>query len=55
MADPEKRLDAEGILSHPWISSAENQDNNLEDVPKKISEYNAKRRLKRAGQAVLAV
>jgi len=36
-------------LEHPWILGYENPTDNLPEVPKKIKEYNAKQKLKKAG------
>lgn len=52
--DPKERLNADQILSHQWIVDLGN-NNNLSEVPAKIKEYTAKMRLKKAGQAIIAV
>ena len=54
VADPAERLNAEQILSHEWIVE-QGVNNCLDEVPSKIKEYNAKQRLKKAGQAIIAV
>jgi len=53
--NPEHRLNAEQILQHPWVVGEGTPKDNLPEVPKMIQEYTAKRRLKKAGQAIIAV
>lgn len=43
--DINKRLDADGIMKHPWID-AEQSKVELPQVTEKIREYNAKRRMR---------
>ena len=42
-------------MEHPWIVGEGNPDVNLVDIPEKIKRFNAKTRLKKAGNAVLAM
>ena len=53
--DPAKRLTAEQILSHPWLTSEDLQESDLPDVPENMKQYNAKRKLKNAGYAIIAL
>jgi len=53
VVDPYKRLDADGILKHPWIVGDVTPRKNLPTVSAKIKEFNARRRLKRAQLLVL--
>ena len=46
VTDPNKRLNAEGILKHPWIVGDVTPRKNLPTVTAKIKEFNARRRLK---------
>lgn len=46
VVDPAKRLNAEGILKHPWIVGDVTPRKNLPTVTAKIKEFNARRRLK---------
>jgi len=48
VVDPSKRLNAEGILKHPWVVGDVTPRNNLPTVTAKIKEFNARRKLKRA-------
>ena len=52
--NPAYRLDAEQILKHPWIVGEGTEDVSLEEVPKKIKEYNSKRKLKKAVNGIIA-
>ena len=52
--DPKNRLDADGILKHPWISGNKNPEKHMPNTLDAIKEFNAKRRLKRAGYMVIA-
>ena len=58
MQDPKLRLTAEQVLAHPWLSEAEtapsNDDGALVDVPTRLRQYNARRRLQQAGRGVIA-
>jgi len=53
VVDPYKRLNADGILKHPWIVGDVTPRKNLPTVSAKIKEFNARRRLKRAQLLVL--
>jgi len=44
--DPKKRLTAEDILAHPWITSESTPRTDLPKVTEMIKEFNARRRLK---------
>ena len=46
VVDPYKRLNADGILKHPWIVGDVTPRKNLPTVSAKIKEFNARRRLK---------
>jgi len=48
------RLDADALLLHPWISSGGCPDKNLPETQAKMKEFNARRKLKRAGYMVIA-
>lgn len=54
IVDHKMRLDADAILAHPWISGGGTADKNLPEVTAKLKEFNARRKLKRAGNMVLA-
>jgi len=54
--NPQERIDAEGILNHPWITNAEEvPEVDLTQVPPKLKEFNAKRRWKRGATAIIAL
>jgi len=53
--NPEERLSADEILQHPWIISADTPDKILDQVPIRVKEYQARRRLRKAGHAVMAL
>ena len=46
VADPAKRLDADGILSNTWIVGEKTPRKQLPHVTSKIREFNAKRKFK---------
>lgn len=52
--DPKERLNADQILAHPWIAGESTPRTELANVTDKIKEFNAKRRLKKAGYLVMA-
>jgi len=52
--DKASRLTSEQILSHPWMTQG-NKDVALNDTQRKIKEYNAKRKWKRATHSVMAI
>ncbi len=53
VVNPKNRLDADGIMNHPWITG-KNPEKHMPEILKAITEFNAKRRLKRAGYMVIA-
>lgn len=53
VTNPDDRPSAEEILEHPWLHSKPNVD--LPEVPQKIREFNARRRLRRAATAIMAI
>eukprot|EP01015_Nassula_variabilis_P017500 TRINITY_DN2767_c0_g1_i1.p1 TRINITY_DN2767_c0_g1~~TRINITY_DN2767_c0_g1_i1.p1 ORF type:complete len:309 (-),score=61.44 TRINITY_DN2767_c0_g1_i1:18-944(-) len=48
VVDHSKRLDANGILNHPWMQENVTPRSDLSGVTQKLREFNARRRLKRA-------
>lgn len=53
VVDPKHRLDADGIMAHPWIKGEGTPREEMPAVQDQIRRYNAKRRLKKAGTAVI--
>lgn len=53
--DPKSRLTAEEILQHPWIIGEGTPQKQLDQVPDKIKEYNAKLRFRKAGLAIIGL
>jgi len=53
--DPAERYDAEQILNHPWILGDGTPEIEIATIPEQLKEYNAKKRLKKNIQAVIAV
>jgi hypothetical protein len=51
--DPKKRLDADGIMGHPWIRGEGTPREEMPQVLTNIRRFNARRRLKKAGTAVI--
>jgi len=51
--EPDDRPDAGEILEHPWLSSKPQAE--LPLVPPKIKEFNARRRLRKAATAIIAI
>ena len=54
LVDPSKRLDANGVLNHPWMQDNVTPRTELSEVTTKLRELNARRRLKRAQWMVYA-
>ena len=50
---PSHRLDADGIMAHPWIKGEGTPREELPQVLPNIRKFNARRRLKKAGTAVI--
>ena len=46
VVDPAKRLDVEGVLQHPWMTSEDLSDVVLEKALDQMKKFNAKRRFK---------
>ena len=51
--NPKQRLDADGIMAHPWIRGEGTPREEMPQVVANIKRYNARRRLKKAGTAVI--
>ena len=51
--DPSARLDADGIMAHPWIKGEGTPREEMPQVLNNIRRFNARRRLKKAGTAVI--
>jgi len=54
-ADPDKRPTAAEALSNPWVQGNIASDTHLQSTQDRIREFNAKRKFKAAGKAVMAV
>ena len=50
---PSERLNADGIMAHPWIKGEGTPREELPQVLPNIRKFNARRRLKKAGTAVI--
>lgn len=50
---PSQRLDADGIMAHPWVKGEGTPREELPNVLPNIRKFNARRRLKKAGTAVI--
>jgi hypothetical protein len=48
------RMDAEGILSHPWVVGEGTPMVEIPEVLEKLKVFNARRKLKKAGHLVMA-
>ena len=53
VVDPEARPDAEMILTHAWLTS--NPKAELPEVPMKLKEFNARKRLRKAATVIIAL
>jgi len=53
VVNPSERMDADGIMAHPWIKGEGTPREEMPGVLNNIRKYNAKRRLKKASTAVL--
>ena len=51
--EPSQRLDGDGIMSHPWIKGEGTPREEMPQVITNIRRFNARRRLKKAGTAVI--
>jgi calcium/calmodulin-dependent protein kinase-4 len=54
-ANPDKRPTAAEALSNPWVQGNIASDTHLQSTQDRIREFNAKRKFKAAGKAVMAV
>ena len=54
VVDPAKRLNADGILAHPWIKGEDTPREELQGFNENMRKFNARRKLRRAGTMVLA-
>lgn len=54
VVEPENRIKIDEILNHPWIANP-GEDVPLPNVPGELSKYNARRRLRRAATAIMAM
>lgn len=54
VVDPAERLDADAILSHPWVAGDGNRQVEMPETIKNLKEFNARRKLKKAGYMVIA-
>ena len=53
VVNPAQRLSADGIMSHPWIKGYDTPREDMTSVLANIRRYNARRRLKKAGTAII--
>ena len=51
--DPSARLDADGIMAHPWIKGEGTPRQEMPAVLQNIRQFNARRKLKKAGTAII--
>jgi len=54
VVDPSKRLDADGILAHPWVKGEDTPRSEIQGFTENMRKFNARRKLRRAGTMVLA-
>ena len=50
---PAERLDADGIMAHPWVKGEDTPREEIPQVLSNIRKFNARRRLKKAGTAII--
>ena len=54
VVNPKERLDADGILAHPWIKGEDTPRDELQGFTENLRKFNARRRLRKAGTMVIA-
>lgn len=55
VVDPKQRMTCDKIMSHPWMVGNGNPQTELPEVfQQKLKEFNARRKLKRAGHMIMA-
>jgi len=52
--DPTKRLSGEEIFEHPWLQHDGEMGPELKQCKEEMTKYNARRRLKKAANSVIA-
>ncbi|CAH1796944.1 unnamed protein product [Owenia fusiformis] len=55
VTDPEKRLTAREALQHQWVTGAGAQNNHMLECQNKLKQFNARRKLRAATDAVIAM
>lgn len=55
VVNPAERLDADAILAHPWIKGEDTPREELQGFTENMRQFNARRRLRKAGTMVIAV
>lgn len=53
VVNPAQRLDADGIMAHPWVRGEGTPREEMPQVLTNMRRFNARRRLKKAGTAVI--
>lgn len=53
IVNPSQRLDADGIMGHPWIRGEGTPREEMPHVFSNLKKFNARRRLKKAGTAII--